>query len=286
MTEPRTFLEQIKLEQLDKLLFRGVPNQWASGHVFGGHVIAQAMEAAALTISPALTLHSMHCYFLRPGIASQPIIYDVDPIRNGRSFATRRVVAIQNGEAIFSVAFSYHIEEEGLSHQIDMPDIPPPETLEDDAVYFARALATLGKESLKRPYMPFETRSLDPMDLIKRDPKSFNTGYWLKLRDTADTDTQDNIRLLSYISDFSFLTSALRPHGIVARDERLRNIASLDHSLWLHSTDFDPADWLFYQTEGHWAGKARSMARGLIYTRQGHLIASTAQEALIRLRKE
>lgn len=281
------FLDELTVERLDRLLFRGTPNQWPNGHVFGGHVVAQAMEAAHHTVAADYRLHSLHSYFLRPGKADRPILYDVDPIRDGRSFCTRRVVAIQDGEAIFTIALSYHVVEDGLSHQIDMPDVATPDALDDDEAYYAKTLRAFGKEPKTVPYMPFEMRSIDRMDLMDMQPKDPVTGYWLKAKEDVTSDDPDlHARLLAYVSDFAFLSSNLRPHAMIPRDKRLRTVASLDHSLWFHARDFRVDDWTYYKTEGYWSGGALGLARGAMYRRDGLLIASAAQESLLRLQPE
>lgn len=281
-------MEALKVERLDTLLFRGHPNDWPNRHVFGGHVVAQAMEAATQTVEPAYKLHSLHCYFLRPGIAGQPIIYNVDPIRNGRSFVTRRVVAIQNGEAIFNIALSYHVGEEGYAHQINMgSNVPRPENLDNDEDYDARLMETYCKESPTSFYMPFEMRSIDRLDPAKPEPKDPVTGgYWFRLKGHIDDDQLLHTRLLAYISDFSFLSSSLRPHAMTPLDSRLKTVASLDHTMWFHQENFRVDDWIYYQTEGYWSGNGRGLARGALYTEDGTLLASTSQECLLRLKKD
>jgi len=286
MGSVQPIIDQLAVERLDTLLFRGTPNDWPNKHVFGGHVVAQAMEAATLTVDESFRLHSLHSYFLRPGIAGQPIIYDVDPIRDGRSFATRRVVAIQNGEAIFTIAVSFHVGEEGLAHQIDMPDVPRPEQLDDDEAYYSRILRAYGKQPKNRPYMPFEMRSVDRMDLENPQPKDSVTGYWFKLKEEIDESQALHARLLAYISDFAFLSSNLRPHAMIPRDPRLKTVASLDHAMWFHRDNYRVDDWVYYKTEGYWSGKGRGLARGALYASDGRLIASTAQECLLRLNPE
>lgn len=278
-------LKNLAVEQLEKLLFKGEPNNWPTRHVFGGHVLAQAMEAATLTVEAGLSLHSMHCYFLKPGIAGQPIIYDVDPIRDGRSFVTRRVRAIQNGEAIFAMSASFHVGEEGLSHQINMPDVPAPEDLDDDEAYYGKALRALGKEMRMGALIPFEMRSLDRMDLEDPQPKDPVTGYWLRLQNKIGDEQSQHARLLAYISDFAFLSSTLRPHAMFPRSSALKTVASVDHAMWFHSNDFRVDDWIYYKTEGYWSGKGRGLARGALYSQDGRLLASTAQECLLRLKK-
>lgn len=286
MNTVQPIIDALAIERLDNLLFRGNPNDWPNKHVFGGHILAQAMEAATLTVEPAYKLHSLHCYFLRPGIAGQPIIYDVDPIRNGRSFVTRRVVAIQNGEAIFTISVSFHVGESGVEHQIDMPEVPMPEDLEDDEAYYARVLRAFGKQPKDKPFMPFEMRSIDRMDLENPAPKSPETGYWFKLKEEISGDQALHGRLMAYISDFAFLSANLRPHAMIPRDPRLKTVASLDHAMWFHRENFRVDEWVFYRTDGYWTGKGRGLARGALYDRKGRLLASTSQEALLRLKQE
>lgn len=286
MSSVAAVVDRLAVEQLDRLLFRGLPNDWPNKHVFGGHVIAQAMEAAEKTVDPQYSIHSFHSYFLRPGIADQPIIYDVDPIRDGRSFVTRRVVAIQNGEAIFTLAASFHVGEEGVAHQIDMPDMPQPEDLDDDEAYYEKALKAFAAGPKQRAYLPFETRAIDRMDLENIKPKDPVTGYWLKLKQPIGDDQALHRRLLAFISDFAFLSSNLRPHAMIPRDSRLKTVASLDHAMWFHREKFSVNEWIFYKTEGYWSGKGRGLARGALYARDGRLIASTAQESLLRLKQD
>lgn len=288
MRAAECFINELQLEQLDTLLFRGNPNDWPNRHVFGGHVVAQAMEAANATVDENFWVNSLHCYFLRPGIAGQPIIYDVDPIRNGRSFVTRRVVAKQNGEAIFNIAISYHVGEPGFSHQIDMVSgVPNPEELEDDQAYYERLLEAYQLEQSPAFYMPFEMRSIDKIDPTNPQPKDPVTGgYWFRFREKIDDDKELHRRLLAYISDFAFVTSSLRPHGVTFADKRLKTVASLDHTMWFHSTDVRVDEWIYYQTEGYWSGNGRGLARGSLYAHNGALLASTSQECLLRLHPE
>lgn len=279
-------LDRLQIRQLDRLLFEGDPNDWPNRHVFGGHIVAQALEAAMLTVEPGFKVHGMHSYFLRPGNAERPVIYDVDPIRDGRSFCTRRVVAIQNGEAIFTSAVSFHVGEDGVSHQPDMPDVPQPEDLENDEDYYSRILKAYNKGAGKRQTMPFDLRSIDRIDLEDPKPKPGMTGYWLKLKTTLERDDfHYHGRLLAYCSDFAFLSSNLRPHAMIPRDPRLKLVTSLDHSMWFHGEPFRVDDWIFYQTEGHWTHAGRGLARGTLFRRDGTLIASTAQDSLLRLDK-
>lgn len=286
----RTILEELSVEEIDRNLFRGTTNNWPSGHVFGGHVVAQAMHAATKTVADGMKLHSLHSYFMRPGRSDRDIIYSVDPIRDGRSFCTRRVVAQQNGIAIFAVAFSFHKEEEGLSHQIDMPDVPMPEDLDDDEEYLRKVLRMIGTDTSRAPKLPCHMRTVDRIDPMNPEPKDPVGGYWLKLKapmeDPFGSDPIAHAYMLAYQSDFAFLSSVLRPHAMHSRDPGLATVASLDHTMWYHSDDFRVDDWIFYKTEGYWSGGARGLARGALYRRDGKLIASTAQECLIRLKAD
>ncbi|MBV1900207.1 MAG: acyl-CoA thioesterase II [Kordiimonadaceae bacterium] len=286
MSIVQNIIDSLAIEKLEKFMFRGNPNDWPSRHVFGGHVVAQAMAAADMTVGPEQTIHSIHCYFMRPGISRQPILYDVDPIRDGRSFATRRVLAVQNGEAIFAMTVSFHVGEEGVSHQIDMPEVPGPDALADGQEYFGHIVRNAGKKTDLRELLPFEWRAVDPMDPDNLQAKSPVTGHWLRLREKTIDDPALHARLLGYISDFSFLSSNLRPHALVPRSDALKTVASIDHTMWLHSNDFRMDEWIYYKTEGYWAGKGRGLSRGALYTQEGRLIASTAQESLLRLTQE
>ncbi|MFC3050865.1 acyl-CoA thioesterase [Kordiimonas pumila] len=287
MSYLQNLITKMKLERLDTLLFRGHPNEWPNSHVFGGHVVAQAMEAANHTVDPSFKIHSLHCYFLRPGISGQAIIYDVDPIRDGRSFVTRRVVAIQNGEAIFNIAISYHSGEEGLSHQINMSkSVPKPEDLDDDEAYNAKLFEAYTKTAPVNLYMPFEMRSIDRLDPINPMPKDPVTGgYWFRLKEKIGDDQNLHSQLLAYISDFAFLSSSLRPHAMTPLDPKLKTVASLDHTMWYHEDNFRVDEWIYYQTEGYWSGHGRGLARGALYAANGTLLASTSQECLLRLKK-
>jgi len=281
-------LYQLAVEKLDTRLFRGMPNDWPNKHVFGGHIVAQAMEAADLTVLDSYKVHSLHSYFLRPGIAGQHVIYDVDPIREGASFCTRRVVATQNGEAIFTASISYHKGEAGVSHQVDMADVPQPEDLSKDEDYYEKVRARQGLSNSPRPVLPFDLRSIDRMDFENPQPKSSVTGYWLKLKDKLPKESAHarHAALLAYCSDFNFMSSNLRPHALIGRSERVKMMASLDHSIWFHSQDYAVDDWIYFQTDGQWADEGRCFARGSLYTRDGRMIASAAQEALVRLNRK
>ncbi len=280
-------LERLEIERLDTYLFRGLPNDWPNRHVFGGHVIAQALDAADQTVPENYKLHSMHCYFLRAGQADKPIIYEVDAIRDGRSFMTRRVTAIQDSRPIFTIASNYHIPEIGINHQIDLRAVTQPEDLEDDAKYIDRMLEKAGLERANPMWtiMPFEFRSTLRVDFLERKPADPIGGHWIRLREPIGHIGESRLgRLLAFVSDYYLISSNMRPHAMITRDPRLKTTASLDHAMWFHDNDFDLDNWIYYKTEGAWTGHGRAFARGALYHRDGRLLASTAQEGLVRLK--
>lgn len=275
----------LALERIEENLFRGQSQDLGWGTVFGGQVLGQALSAAAQTVPSERHVHSMHAYFLRPGDVKRPIVYDVDRIRDGTSFTTRRVVAIQNGQAIFNLATSFQKEEPGFEHQAPMPDAPPPEGLKTDQERFAAVADRLPKFAMDRATAerPIELRLVEPEgDLFhpqKRDPKRM---VWLRAVAPLPDDPALHAYLLAYASDFSFVTTSLLPHGVTWLTPGMQ-IASIDHVMWFHR----PAridDWLLYVMDSPAAHGARGIARGLIFNRDGRLVASAAQEGLIRQR--
>lgn len=275
----------LALERIEENLFRGQSQDLGWGTVFGGQVLGQALSAAAQTVPSERHVHSMHAYFLRPGDVSKPIVYDVDRIRDGSSFTTRRVVAIQNGKAIFNLAASFQKEEPGFEHQEPMPPAPPPESLETDQ---SRLLAAADRlPQFARTHIeaerPIELRIVDPSDdLFHPSPRAARRMVWLRAIAPLPDDPALHAYLLAYASDFSFVTTALLPHGVSWLTPGMQ-IASIDHVMWFHR----PAridEWLLYVMESPAARGARGLARGFIYTRDGQLVASTAQEGLIRRR--
>jgi acyl-CoA thioesterase-2 len=248
----------LALEKIEENLFRGQSQDLGWGVVFGGQVLGQALSAAAQTVPPGRDVHSMHAYFLRPGDPKRPIVYDVDRIRDGKSFTTRRVVAIQAGEAIFNLAASFHVDEGGFDHQDEMPAAPPPESL---------------AEHPRAKEMPFEMRLADEGD---------SRLVWLRARGTLGDDPALHRYLLAYVSDHSFITTALLRHGVTVFSPGMQ-VASLDHVMWFHRP-FRADDWLLHAMESPSARGARGLVRGRVFTRDGRLVAATAQEGLIRKR--
>jgi acyl-CoA thioesterase-2 len=267
-------LELLELERLDRDLFLGDPGR-GEGRLFGGMVAAQSVIAAGRTVEPGM-LHSLHGYFLRPGSHEVPIRFVVDRIRDGRSFTTRRVVAHQGGEAIFSLAASFARTEEGISHQDPMPEAPDPESLPDWEDVRARIL---GDPSLRRRDSGVELRMCDP-EGFAGEPMAPRQSVWMRLRGALPDDPLVNAAMLVYASDRTLLNTAARPHGLPWGK---RVAASLDHAFWLHRpARFD--DWVLYASVSPAAHAARGLVFGAMYRRRdGALIASSAQEGLIRV---
>ncbi|HEY9036450.1 MAG TPA: acyl-CoA thioesterase II [Pseudomonadales bacterium] len=270
-------LESISLEPIDINLFRGYP--WLRGmdHLYGGEIMAQAMNAAYQTVASPLRMHSLHSYFLRPGEPSLPVIYEVDRIRDGRSFTTRRVVALQRGRAIFNVSMSFQLEEAGLEHGIAMPAVPGPEGLISDRERYA---ALLDKRPGEAYDWPVEFRQVDAMDPGKPEAKSPQTHVWFKADGDLADDLTQHQEILAYASDTPALVTALRPHGLTQWSTGLR-AASLDHCLWFHRP-FRVDEWLLYALESPATGNGRGFVRGSIFSREGDLVASVVQEGLVR----
>ncbi len=275
----------LDLEPIERNLFRGNTHQagWER-RVFGGQVICQALIAASRTVDPARPAHSLHAYFLRPGDPSAPIVYDVDRIRDGKSFTTRRVVAIQHGEPTFSMSVSFHGDEPGLVHQTKMPAVPPPEALPDRAAMRAGLTehAPLHVVRFLSDEQPIEFRFLDPARLAGRDPLEPAQGLWLRTAGPLPDDPAVHRCALAFASDLTLLDTALFPHGRTVLDSDLQS-ASLDHAMWFHRP-FRADDWLLYVQESTVAAGARGFSRGQVFSRDGALVASVAQEGLIRVR--
>jgi len=275
----------LALERIEQNLFRGQSQDLGWGTVFGGQVLGQALSAAAQTVPPDRRVHSLHAYFLRPGDVSRPIVYDVDRSRDGGSFNTRRVVAIQSGHQIFNLAASFQTVEPGFEHQDAMPDAPPPESLPTEQERLAqhgdRVPALLRERAFAE--RPFELKAVEVEDdLFAPTARSPQRMLWLKTVAPVGDDPALHAYLLAYASDYSFLTTALLPHGITWLSGKLQ-IASLDHAMWFHDA-FRVDEWLLYAIDSPVAHGARGLVRGRFFTRDGRLVASCAQEGLIRRR--
>lgn len=270
----------LEVERIDTYLFTG-DSPREGNRIFGGQVLAQSLNAALRTVEADRTVHSMHAYFLRPGNPQKQIVFQVDPIRDGKSFTTRLVVARQDGVAIFSTGVSFHREESGLSHQMPCPEVPPPEALESDLAFWLR-MAEDYPERFNAPKInPIERRPVsrrNPLDPHPTDPEQH---VWVRgLGDLGD-DLRRHQTLLAYISDFVLLGTALLPHHFNGLSDNLQS-ASLDHALWFHRP-FRADDYLLYCTDSPNAEGARGFSRGSFYTRDGLLVASSAQESLLRV---
>jgi acyl-CoA thioesterase II len=275
----------LALERIEENLFRGQSQDLGWGTVFGGQVLGQALSAAVQTVPPERHVHSLHAYFLRPGDVSKPIVYDVDRIRDGGSFTTRRVVAIQSGHAIFNLACSFQKPEPGTDHAEPMPEAPPPETCPTDQERFTKWLAKLPEGRRQRAIdpRPFEVRSADPLeDPLKPTPRPAKRLVWLKTVAKLPDDPALHHYLLAYASDHMFITTALLPHGVSLFSGTMQ-IASLDHVMWFHRP-FRVDDWLLHVMDSPSAHGARGLVRGRVYTQDGTLVASTSQEGLVRKR--
>ncbi len=282
-TAVATLMETLDLEPLEVNLFRGRSPQVGWQRVFGGQVIGQSLVAATRTVEDR-SVHSLHGYFIRPGDPGVPIIYEVDPYRDGRSFTTRRVVAIQHGKPIFSMAASFHVAEDGLDHQFDMPDVPAPEDLPSEKELVARfsdAIPEMIRKYWERD-RPIELRPVALRNYLEPVPSEPFQQVWIRASDTLPDDDALHQCVLAYASDMTLLDTALIAHGRTLFDRDLQ-LASLDHALWFHRT-FRADEWLLYSQDSPSSSNALGFTRGSIFTRDGKLVASVAQEGLIRQR--
>lgn len=280
-------LVQLDLETLEDCLFRGGSRNLGGHSVFGGQVAGQAVVAASRTIEADRKIHSLHGYFLRPGDMEKDIVYEVDPIRDGRSFSTRRVQAIQHGRPIFSMIASFHIAETGYSHQVPMPDVPPPEELVSYATLRKRwldeqqELPEAVRKSASRE-VAIEMRPVTPWNPLVPGKREASQQIWFKARSGLPDDPRLHRAVLTYATDFNLLPTSLFPHEVSFFTPGMQ-MASIDHALWIHRQP-EVDDWLLYDIESPAAQAARGFSRGLIFNRNGELVASVAQEGLIRLR--
>ena len=270
----------LDLEPIEVNMFRGVSPEQKRQRVFGGQVAGQALVAAGRTVERG-NVHSLHAYFLRPGDTSVPILYEVDRIRDGRSFTTRRVVAIQHGRAIFNLSASFHVDESGPDHQLPMPDVPDPESLPTFQERMAPYVDKFG-DWLTRP-QPIDQRYVDdpggPFSRVGGRPP--RQRIWIRADGRLADDQLLHDCVVAYASDMSLLDSVMLPHRLSWDDPRIMG-ASLDHAMWFHRP-FRADEWLLYDQESPSAAGARGLARGTIFTRDGRLALSVVQEGLVRL---
>lgn len=283
MSKPlNELLSLLQLEKLEEGLYRGASENLGLPQVYGGQVIGQALSAARYTVDTERTVHSFHSYFLYPGDPEKPIIYDVENLRDGKSFSTRRVKAIQNGRPIFYLTASYHGDEAGFEHQTTMPDIPGPENYPSESELAAR-IAQYLPENLQRTFCgekPIEMRPvtvINPLQPHKAEPKQY---LWIRANGNMPDDQLIHQYLLAYASDWGFLVTALHPHGVSLMTPKFQ-VATIDHSIWFHRP-FKMDDWLLFAIESPTASNARGLVRGEIFDRQGNLVASAVQEGVMR----
>jgi len=285
---PECLVERLKtlldVEELDRDLYRGMRRPGGRGRVFGGQVIAQALMAATRSTEVDQAAHSLHAYFMRPGDEAYPIIYRVVRDHDGRSFSTRRVIAMQRGIPILNLAASFHSPETGFAHQATMPDVPPPEALIDEAEHMAQYRDQIPERIADlvlhpRPIQIRRVEARSPLEAVKRPPLAH---VWFRAAGPVGNDRAMHRAILAFASDMALLGTCMLPHGVSWMTHDVLT-ASLDHALWLHE-DVAVDDWLLYVTDSPWSGHARGFNRGQIFSRDGRLVASTAQEGLVRMR--
>jgi acyl-CoA thioesterase II len=276
-------LDLLELERLEVDLFRGRQPDTAMQRVFGGQVAAQALRAAAATVDPAYRLHSLHSYFLRPGDTAVPIVYDVERIRDGRSFATRRSVARQHGQAIYYATASFHIDEPGFEHQDAMPSVPDPDDCPSLGDLFRKVTGRPDDGSWEREWAALDVRyaaDSRPGGALVSEAEPARAQIWIRVAGEVPDDPVVSACLLAYASDLTLLGVALVPHGLLISSPKVQP-ASLDHSMWFHRS-FRADEWLLYDQRSPSASGATGFAVGRMFARDGRLIASVAQEGLIR----
>lgn len=275
----------LALEKIEENLFRGQSQDLGFGSVFGGQVLGQALSAASQTVPLDRHAHSLHGYFMRPGDDRLPIVYQVDCIRDGKSFTTRRVVAIQKERAIFSMAASFQVREPGFEHQNEAPDVDGPNGIASE-LEMALEVKDRIPPGLRDKILcrkPIEMRPVDPMNPFAPEKRKPERYVWFRAIDDLPDDPAMHQYLLAYASDFGLITTSLYPHGHSVWEPDMQ-VASLDHAMWFHR-DFRMDDWLLYVMKSPNAGNARGLSIGEVFTRKGKLVASVAQEGLIRCRK-
>ena len=281
-----SFLGILDLEQIELNIFRGQNRPLGRTRVYGGQVLGQALMAAIRTVEPSRSVHSLHGYFILGGDPSHPIDYQVERLRDGKSFSTRTVKAMQHGRVIFVMSASFQKPETGLEHQAEMPDVPAPEELASAKDLFKGMVEKLPLNMRKywTREQPIDMRPVDISRYFSREPREPNQAIWLKFGSKLDDDPAIHRCVLAYASDFTLLDTALIAHGKLLFDPDIQ-LASLDHALWFHR-NLRVDQWLLYSFDSPNASGARGFARGQFFTEDGRLVASTAQEGLVRLLSE
>ncbi len=280
----RDLLQLLDLEPIEFNIYRASNRDIGSGRVFGGQVLAQALVAAQRTVEEERIAHSVHGYFILPGDLQAPIVYFVDRLRDGKSFTTRRVTAIQHGRAIFNMSASFHVREAGLEHQLPMPSVPGPDSLRSDLDVIRERADNLPEHlrAVLTQDRPIDFRPVEYVDPLDPEPHPPIRHMWFRANGPMPDESLAHQAVLAYASDYGLLGTALQPHGRSYRRPDIQ-VASLDHSLWLHR-ECRVDDWLLYAIDSPVAAGARGFTRGSIFTRAGVLVASVAQEGLMRLR--
>jgi len=285
MSKPlQELLSLLQLEKLEEGLYRGESENLGLPQVFGGQVIGQALSAAHYTVDPDRAVHSFHSYFLYPGDSEKPIVYDVEHLRDGRSFSTRRVKAIQNGRPIFYLTASYHCEAPGFEHQNTMPDIPGPENFASESELFGHIAPKLPEKLQKmlcgeKPIEMRPVKVIDPLKPHKEEPKQY---LWMRANGQMPDNHLIHQYILGYASDWGFLVTALHPHEVSLLTPKFQ-VATIDHSIWFHRP-FKMDEWLLFAIESPTASNSRGLVRGEIYNREGHLVATAVQEGVMRFK--
>jgi acyl-CoA thioesterase-2 len=275
-------LQLLKLERVEDRIFRGESRDLGGARVFGGQVLGQALTAAGYTVD-GRDVHSLHAYFLVAGDVNAPIVYEVDVARDGRSFSNRRVVAIQHGQPIFNMTVSFQVPERGLEHSAAMPQVPGPDGLPDARELPEEIVANI-PEKMRRfltHERPFHVRPVEPIQIVAPKPAPPVRHIWIKTVDTLPDDPDLHRNVLAYVSDYQLVSTATLPHGIHFAEGNVQ-MASLDHAMWFHRP-FRMDEWLLYVMESPNASGGRGLALGKFFTRDGRLVASTAQEGVIRV---
>ena len=288
LADAADLVANLDLETIEVDIFRGRSPQNNWKRVFGGQVIAQALVAASRTVEGRAP-HSLHAYFILPGDPLIPIVFEVDRIRDGRSFTTRRVVAIQRGNAIFSLSASFQVDEQGVEHSLPMPAAPDPDTL-PDPIYLVRSAGEAAQRRLQAFFARIRPIEVRPIDLsryapgargVPREPRQ---TLWIRIAGRLPDDPATHRAALAFLSDMTLLDTGLATHGFSVSDPEFQ-VASLDHALWFHRP-CRADEWLLYVQDSPNSGGSRALTRGLLYSRAGALVASVAQEGLIRRRSE
>ena len=284
MDKIEDLLHLLELEEIEDIIYKGESHKTPWKRVYGGQVLAQSLAAAYSTVPNDRFVHSMHGYFILAGDVERPIVYKVDKTRDGGSFTTRRVEAIQHGQAIFVAAFSFQLRQEGLDHQISMPNVPPPDMLLSD-----EQLIEPFKDQLPEMYMrfhvnrPIEFRPVERISPLNPKKRTPFRHVWFKAKGKMPDDMRLHQEVLAYASDYNLLTTAIFPH-LDKQDIHDSFLASIDHAMWFHR-DFRADEWLLYALDSPSSSNSRGFTRGNIFDEQGVLVASVVQEGLIRKKK-